>query len=119
MRLHADGGVEYGFPDLLGPEFIAVHVVVDANDVPVQCVAARKTVEAFLLVDKTWKSPFLRWRWFVELHEKVRALLAKDGYTDIHCWLAPHLEKSFGRRLEKLGWKPSTWKVFACFTETK
>lgn len=115
-QLHAEGGVDYSFPDLMSPEFVEVHVLVNEDDQPVQAVAARRTVETFLLIDKQWGNPWLRWRWFCELHEAVRAMLAGKGYTDMHAWIAPQIERSFGRRLMKLGWSPSTWKVFACNT---
>jgi hypothetical protein len=113
-ELHRESGFDYPLPDFLAPEFERVTVVVDENDVPVQMTAARKTVEIYAIVDPNWRNP--RWRLdaLLQSHEEMRQGLLESGYEDVHAWLPPEVEKSFGRRLVGIfGWIPSRWKSYS------
>lgn len=109
--LHATQGHNYSFPDL--NSFVGVLVATDENDVAVMALAARKTVEIFMLGDPRWRTPAWRMRLFADLHGAMHAAMLSMGFTDSHCWLPPSVEKAFGRRLQKdFGWVKSTWQSF-------
>jgi hypothetical protein len=110
-KLHAEQGFDYEFPDLTA--FEAVLVAVDENDLPVQAVAARKTVEVYMLGDPKWRTPAWRFDVLKLLHEGMHRLLLQKGFTDAHCWIPPVVDKAFGRRLVKqLGWVRSRWQSY-------
>jgi len=113
-EMHAAQGFDYPFPDLTQPEFVSLLVAVDENDVPVQAVLARKTVEIYFLGQKEWRNPAWRMETLAKLHFGMHGLLLAQGYTDAHCWMPPQVSKSFGRRLRKVfGWVESRWTCFA------
>lgn len=106
--LHAAQGHSYPFPDI--NSFVGVLVATDENDVPVMAVAARKTVEIYMLGDPNWRTPAWRMRMFSDLHNAMHAAIKALGFTDSHCWLPPSVEKAFGRRLERdFGWIKEKW----------
>ena len=111
-RIHAAQGHSYPFPDL--EKFVGVVVAVDENDVPVQAIACRKTIEVYFLGDPNWKTPGWRLETFRRLHLAAHNAMLALGYTDSHCWVPPSVEKAFGRRLVKIfGWKRSVWQCFS------
>jgi len=113
-RIHAAQGHSYPFPDLTSPQFAGIMVAVDENDVPVQAIACRKTVEVYFFGDPTWKTPGWRLETFRRLHLAAHDLMLRLGYTDAHCWVPPAVEKAFGRRLQMIfGWKKSVWQCFS------
>jgi hypothetical protein len=110
-RLHAEQGFDYEFPDL--SQFEGVLVATDENDSPVQAVAARKTVEIYMLGDPKWRTPAWRFGQLRELQDAMHRLLLRLGYQDAHCWIPPAVEKAFGRRLVRdMGWIRSRWATY-------
>lgn len=108
--LHEAQGHDYPFPDLNHPQFVGIMVATDENDVPVQAIAARKTVEIYMLGNPNWRTPAWRMKLLVELHGGMHRVLVGLGFTDAHCWLPPAVEKAFGRRLIRdFGWIKSGW----------
>jgi hypothetical protein len=111
-KIHEAQGHNYPFPDL--EKFVGVVVAVDENDIPVQAIACRKTVEVYFLGDPQWKTPGWRLETFRGLHLAAHDLMLSLGYEDAHCWVPPAVEKAFGRRLQKVfGWKKSVWQCFS------
>jgi len=111
--LHRSQGHSYPFPDLSHPQFVGIVVAVDENDVPVQAIAARKTVECFMLGDPNWRTPVWRFTAFEMLHHAIHRMMFLQGFTDAHAFLPPRVAKAFGKRLQRdFGWVPSTWVSF-------
>jgi hypothetical protein len=111
--LHETQGHPYPFPDLSHPQFIGILVATDENDVAVQAIAARKTVEVYMLGDPNWRTPAWRFQTFVLLHRQIHKLIFSLGFTDALAFLPPKVVISFGRRLERdLGWVPGKWQHF-------
>ena len=113
-RFHAEQKWPYDFPDLDEQQFVVKRALHDDDGALVGGVVARKSVELYFLGDATWRTP----RWRLEalklMHEDMRVDLAKQEYTDGHCWLPPQVSKSFGKRLKKtFGWRKSTWDVYS------
>ena len=113
-ELHRASGFDYPLPDFFGGDFARVSVVVDEDDKVIQVIAAKKTVEMYLLMDGAWRNPRWRLQALMQGHEEMRLKLIESGYTDVNCWLPPEVEKSFGRRLERIfKWIPSRWKSYS------
>ena len=104
---------EYDFPE--DPSiFTSIRVLVDETDTPVMALAARPTVEMFMFMDPTWRTPGWRSAAFTTLHEDMRQQLIQRGYTDVHAWLPPEIAKSFGRRLMRtFGWVKQLWPSYS------
>jgi hypothetical protein len=110
-RIHAEQGFDYPFPDL--SEFEEVLVVTDEDNLPVQMVAARKTVEIYFMGDPEWRTPAWRLDALKGLHEVLGGLLKEKGYTDALAFIPPKVVKAFGRRLERdFGWIRGRWQHF-------
>lgn len=111
--IHEAQGHDYPFPDLSHSQFVGIMVAADANDVPVQAIAARKTLEIFMLGDPKWRTPAWRLRVFSELQEVLHRAMFSQGFTDAHAFLPPKIARSFGKRLQRdFGWIPSKWQSF-------
>jgi hypothetical protein len=75
--------------------------------------ALKPTAEAFLLLDPEWQTPGLRMAALKALHEDIRKLLLPMNIPEVHTWLPPEFEKTFGRRLiRNFGWQPAEWKCY-------
>lgn len=100
QRIFHQRGIPYGDIDI--SKLLITEVLVDENDVPVVAVFAKPTVEMFVLVDNSWRTPGWRWEALKRLHEVVRRKLADIGIEEAHSWIAV---KSFRKRMESLGWE--------------
>jgi hypothetical protein len=107
-------GFQYEFPDPGSPEFLANLVLVDADNIPRQAILMRLTAEMFLLQDKSWETPGMRLEAFSQIHEASRRVAEAAGVSDVHAWLPPEIDASFGRRLtNEFGWKKQLWPCFS------
>jgi hypothetical protein len=111
-KLYQKQGFEYDLPDMAA--FMEIQVVVDEQDKPFMFLAARPTVEMFLILDKEWATPQWRFEAFKLIHEAMRAKLETVGISDVHCWLPPEIEKSFAKRLMRgFGWVKQLWPCYS------
>lgn len=111
--LHKINGFDYPFPDLKSDQFYKVLVLVDEDDVPVQAVAARKTIEVYFLGDPQWRTPAWRLDALKGLHVKMHGILIAAGYTDVLAFIPPKVMRAFGRRLERdFGWVKGKWQHY-------
>lgn len=117
---------EYEMPDF--SKFIANQVMVNEQDEPMMAIACRPTLELYLLMDKNWETPGMRFAAFQDMHESVRAELYDirfkrldkeevHQFDDVHVWLPPQIEKSFSRRLMRwFGWFKPLWGCYSRLT---
>jgi hypothetical protein len=110
--MHAAQGFGYALPDLANPLFL-VRTVVEDEGRPRMAALLRLTAETYLLADPRDGSPRRRWQWLQALHESTRTAAAARGLSDVQAYLPPQVERSFGRRLETLGWRRDPW---TCYT---
>ena len=111
--IYGEMDFDYSFPDLLSPQFVNV-MVLEEDGEPVMAIASRKTVETYLFMRKSWKTPGWRQEAFLQLHLAAHKAVKALGFTDCHAWVPPRVAKSFGRRLQRVfGWKKSVWDVFS------
>jgi len=111
--MHAAQGFDYAFPDLSNPLFVARLVLEDDHGRPLMAALGRITCEAFLLADPRSGTPRERWQQLLALHEATRRTLEAQGFEDATCWIPPRIERSFGRRLRRLGWLRDLWSAYS------
>lgn len=107
IRLHAESGFDYAFPNLRDPLFVSKLVLTEERGQPRMAALARLTCEMYLLIDRNASGAAeIRRRHsdFVELHGAGENDLRRKGLEDAHAWLPPPIARRFGRRLESMGW---------------
>jgi hypothetical protein len=128
-RMHAAQNFGYPLPDLESPLFLAKLVLEEApeeNEVSkeneesnsasgrvVMAVLLRLTAETYLLHDPAAGTPRQRWQRFLALHQAARESAAARGLDDVQAFLPPRVARSFGRRLQGLGWTHDPWTCFS------
>ena len=114
--MHAQMGLEYELPDLA--RMTSRLVFEDDEGVIRMAILLRPTVEAYMLMDRTDKiSARERWARFLCMHKATLQDAAAKGIGDAYAFLPPQLDKSFGRKLKRLGWfRPwQAWnKIISC-----
>lgn len=99
-------------PDANHPLFLIKKVAV-ANNNPVMAAFTKLTAEQFLLVDHEWETPGERWAMLHHLRDAVVSAVDAQGIQDLTIWCPPKVEKSFGKRLEILGFVKSPWQSYS------
>lgn len=107
-------GLDYQLPNINHPLFLVKKVLED-EDGNVQLAAGLQLItEAYLWGNPDWSTPRARWEALLALHEEVRTAAQDTGIEDTVLWMPPELDKSFGRRLKKLGWdKDRPWPTYS------
>jgi hypothetical protein len=122
-RMHARQGFDYTFPNLADPIFVSKLVVEDDDGRVVMASLARLTCEMYLLVDRgeqregncraAESDPRERYERLLALHRAGERDLLARGLDDAHAWLPPTIARSFGRRLQSLGWiRDDAWTPY-------
>ena len=114
-RIHAAQQFPYAFPDLDNPLFLTKIVLTDAqaqtdessnpHETILGAALLRLTAEAYLLLDPQQGSPRQRWQALLALHDAAQLDAQQRGLEDVHAWLPPRVAKTFGRHIERLGWR--------------
>jgi hypothetical protein len=124
-RMHSQQGFDYPFPDLDDPIFISKLVVEEENGRVVMASLARLTCEMYLFVDQRdidgedvlprAGQSRARYARLIALHRAGEQYLLDRGLDDAHAWIPPPISRSFGRRLQALGWiRDDSWTPY-CF----
>ena len=123
LRIHAKQSFPYEFPDLSNPLFVTKIVLqegsqrsADAANSPGKILGAvllRLTAEAYLLLDPEAGTPRQRWQSLLTLHAAAEREAWHRGLEDVHAWLPPPIAKTFGKRIERLGWvRDNVWSPY-------
>lgn len=112
-RLHEDSGFDYSFPRMVGnPLFPLQRGMFDGNDL-VLGAALKVSAEVYLWLDHEWGTPQMRWDALRKLHQDVTDKARQIGFDQLYCVLPPEVAKSFGPRLEELGWQGTRpWPMY-------
>jgi hypothetical protein len=103
-RLHQEMAHDYKLPDLTSPLFL-VRKVAELDGKVVAVGALMMQVETYMWVDHEVGDPEDRWAAVQAMND---AGMEDAWFQGIDCavlWCPPDLEKSFGKRLEALGFK--------------
>ena len=113
--IHAAQGFPYEFPDLRHPLFLTKIVLTDGQPEERILGAAllRLTAEAYLLLDPAAGTPRERWQHLLALHAAAQQDAWAKGLEDVHAWLPPRIAKTFGKRIQRLGWiRDDAWTPY-------
>jgi hypothetical protein len=88
-------------------------IVGEENARIVNAGIAHLTAEIFFLADPQAGTPQERYHNFVMLEDfGCKLAYVQGGLSDLHLWCPPPIEKAFGRRLMRLGWRKPLWIDF-------
>ena len=111
VALHAAMGLDYKLPVV---NSLAVkNGIFNGTGKPVAVVLGRATTEAYLLLDKSWGTPAERWDAVLRVIAVSQAQARIMGFEDVHVWLPPSIEKTFSRRLKKIGFMKAPWVCYS------
>jgi hypothetical protein len=113
QRIHQRQALDYVLPDVSHPLFTTRLVLEDQSGRAAMGLFVRLTGEAFLLLDPDQGTPREKWERLLALHQAAQHDARARGLEDVHAWLPPQLEKSFGRRLMQLGWAKQLWPCYS------
>lgn len=124
-RIHAAQGFAYEFPKLTvrdpdggrreNPLYF-IKLVDEREGQIVQAAFAHLTAEIYFLLDPKWSTPQERHLAFLEMMDVGRQKAwHPGGLEDLHAFLPPQVERSFGKRLLAHGWNKAPWSPY--FTE--
>jgi hypothetical protein len=112
MELHEK--MALGYPlDLADPNMVIKMGLFNGSPAPIAAILGRATSEAYLLLDCAWGTPERRWEAVLRVVAAAHAQAKLLGFSDVHVWLPPKIEKTFARRLKKLGFMQAPW---TCYT---
>jgi hypothetical protein len=110
QQLHEAQGFSYQFPDLDKPEFVSKTVIENGETIEA-ALLLRKTLETYLLMPKMTRKEGLGRILIFE--REILPLLKAMGFTDLHAWLPPEIDKRFGKLLVHLGWQKQLWPAYS------
>ncbi len=110
-RLHVRSGLPANcFPDIQSRQSV-VQLVSESRGVVTQAAFVKLVGEGYVLVDHDAGTPQERWASLGDLI--ARGLHDAAEHVDqVSCWIPPTLEKSFGPKLEVLGFIKSPWQSY-------
>jgi len=109
--LHEKSGLQYQLPDM--DAFFSRRVVDDGGKVGMVSLL-KLTAEAYLICDPDWRNPAWRMHALQGIHAVCNEDARQKGVVEAVAFIPPVIEKTFRRRLERMGWnrnKPS-WKSY-------
>jgi hypothetical protein len=112
--LHEKSGLKYSLPDM--ETFFSRRVVDDAGKIGMVSLL-KLTAEAYLICDPEWRNPAWRMNALQSIHAVCNEDARQEGVIEAVAFIPPAIEKTFRRRLERMGWnrnKPSWhsyWKA--------
>lgn len=113
-EMHEKSGLNYSLPPM---DTFFSRRVVDSEDGVGMVSLLKLTAEAYLICDPNWRTP----AWRMSALQGIDAVCNEDarqkGVLEAVAFIPPSIEKTFRRRLERMGWnrnKPSWhsyWKA--------
>jgi hypothetical protein len=114
-KVHKESGFDYELPTFSGENFFSRRVVAD-HQAEGMASFMKLTAEAYLICDPTWRNS----AWRYEALRQLQTICNKDaqyyGVKEVHCFIPPEIEKTFGRRLKRMGWSFYMDKEWKCFS---
>jgi hypothetical protein len=110
-QMHAKQGFDYEMPQL-EDELMTVRCVLEEDGEPQMAAFLRTTCEAYLFLDPAIGTKRNKIGKLLTIHEAVRDAAQMKGYSDVHVWLPPNLDR-FGKLLMHLGWRKQLWQSYS------
>ncbi|MBU6231681.1 hypothetical protein KGP36_03350 [Patescibacteria group bacterium] len=102
-ELYHNSGFDYYLPGM--NEFFSKRVV-DSPDGIAMAAFLKLNAEAYLICDPKWRNPAWRMEALRQLESVCREDAVEKGAMEAVSFIPPQLNKTFGRRLSKMGWSP-------------
>lgn len=112
-RLHKESKLAYDLPEMR--DFFSKRVIEDESGIGMVSLM-RRTAEGFMLCNPNWRTPAWRMEALRRLHEEARRDAIREGVKEVNSFLPPEIEKRFGKRLLRLGWKHylgEEWRAYS------
>lgn len=104
QQIHDDAGFDYRLPDFVGNPRFPIQRAISSNGRFMAASLVKVEAEVYLFMNHENGTPEERWEGLKLLHEDVVSRARKIGFDQLYCVLPPEIEKSFGPRLQELGW---------------
>lgn len=108
-ELHEESNFNYRLPDFTGEKkpLFPIQRAISKNGNLLCASIVKVEAEVYLFMDHENGTPEERWEALKELHADVVFQAKQIGFDQLYCVIPPELVKSFGPRLEELGWVES------------
>ena len=93
-------------PDVNHETFISRFAATNGTGKPVAFCFCRVIGEGYMVMDREWGTPLERWLALQTVQNAVRADSVAKGIRRCVTWVPHEIEKSYGKRLQSLGWQP-------------
>jgi hypothetical protein len=117
QEMHREQNLPYPLPPLAHPS-IVVKLLAEQCGTIVFAAFLRVTSEAYLLASPEG-SPEDRWDVLQRGNKWLLRMAWDAGFSDIHAFLPPEVEKPFSRRLIQLGWNKTIWPCYEIWPGNK
>lgn len=113
-EIHRQNGLpENCRPEFQNPLFIIKRVLEpNAGGRPAMGIFVKITSEVFLLLDHNIGTAEERWEWLKLITADMKRQAYIKGLEEISAWVPDDLVKSFGPRLQELGFQRSPWQSY-------
>lgn len=112
-EIHEASGFDYKLPDFHGNPLFPVQRAATEDGRLIASVILKVEAEVYLMLDHNWRTPEERWEVVKKLNADMKEKARDLGFETVYCVLPPEVAKSFGPRLEDLGWIPDRgWKRY-------
>lgn len=111
LDLHKRSGLKYELPSM--DTFFSRRVVESEEGIGMVSLL-KLTAEAYLICDPNWRNPAWRMSALDLVQQVANHDARRKGVVEAVAFIPPGIEKTFRRRLERMGWnrnKPS-WKSY-------
>jgi hypothetical protein len=95
----------HALPDVNHPSFLSRFAATNGTGEPVAMCFCRVIGEGFMVLDREWGTPAQRWMALQAVQRATREKMLEHGVRRCVTWIPHEIEKSYGRRLESLGWE--------------
>ena len=95
----------------IDPLFVVNRVMMQKERMAIAAFA-RGTAEIYLILNHAVGTPQERWAWLQEMTKDMRQKCTERGLNDFTAWVPPDIDKSFGGRMEDLGFIKSPWQSY-------
>jgi hypothetical protein len=113
QQIHDDSGFDYRLPDFSGNPRFPIQRAISNNGKFMAASLVKVEAEVYLFMNHENGTPQERWEGLRLLHADVVSRARQIGFDQLYCVLPPEIEKSFGPRLQELGWsKDRGWSKY-------
>lgn len=112
-RIHGDSGFNYRLPDFASNPIFPIQRAISNNGQFLAASLVKVEAEVYLFMNHETGTAEERWEGLKLLHADVVSRARQIGFDQLYCVLPPEIEKSFGPRLQELGWsKDRGWSKY-------